>query len=306
MIRDKFFEEGSSGGYASIKAPKNFDLMWKKILAFEEKSGLSLDSPLTKDQYVLMFNSMRIRHVTTFFNYKSLLMTYIRFLIANDALPSEQEDVLASVTVDELKINEANGVQYYKNLNTLFEAIKDSISVSECYDPTLYDLSAVILFLAWYGLDEEEIIDYRKEFVLDDGLIIRGSKIEVPFNVLQFFTRLRDADGYYQQARGVIFHTYTYSENLIRTERNATITITMLQGLVNRLNALMDGAYSLKYRVVHQSGIFYRAYLLECESADFNLDDPAFASKVFCEDLTSKAKRTARARDYKLYKQLFY
>ena len=123
-----------------------------------------------------MFNSMRIRHVTTFFNYKSLLMTYIRFLIANDALPSEQEDVLASVTVDELKINEANGVQYYKNLNTLFEAIKDSISVSECYDPTLYDLSAVILFLAWYGLDEEEIIDYRKEFVLDDGLIIRGSK----------------------------------------------------------------------------------------------------------------------------------
>ena len=196
--------------------------------------------------------------------------------------------------------------EYYKNLNTLFEAIKDSISVSECYDPTLYDLSAVILFLAWYGLDEEEIIDYRKEFVLDDGLIIRGSKIEVPFNVLQFFTRLRDADGYYQQARGVIFHTYTYSENLIRTERNATITITMLQGLVNRLNALMDGAYSLKYRVVHQSGIFYRAYLLECESADFNLDDPAFASKVFCEDLTSKAKRTARARDYKLYKQLFY
>ena len=94
MIRNKFFEEGSSGGYASIKAPKNFDLMWKKILAFEEKSGLSLDSPLTKDQYALMFNSMRIRHVTTFVNYKSLLMTYIRFLIANDALPSEQEDVL--------------------------------------------------------------------------------------------------------------------------------------------------------------------------------------------------------------------
>ena len=34
MIRNKFFEEGSSGGYASIKAPKNFDLMWEKDPCF--------------------------------------------------------------------------------------------------------------------------------------------------------------------------------------------------------------------------------------------------------------------------------
>ena len=150
MIRNKFFEEGSSGGYASIKAPKNFDLMWKKILAFEEKSGLSLDSPLTKDQYVLMFNSMRIRHVTTFFNYKSLLMTYIRFLIANDALPSEQEDVLASVTVDELKINEANGVQYYKNLNTLS---RQSKTLSLFRSVTILPYTIFLrLFCFWPGM----------------------------------------------------------------------------------------------------------------------------------------------------------
>lgn len=304
MIRKKFFEDPSSI-YAS-KVQKNFNCMWRRLLAFEKKSGLSVDTPLTKEQYVDLFNSMRIRHTTTFFNYKSFLMAYIRYLIENGALPPEQENILSAVTVDDLKIDRSNGVQYYKNLSMLHKAIQDSISVSECYDPTLYDLAAVVLYLAWYGLSEEEIIDYQKEYVSDDGILIKGKKIEPPFEVLQVFTRLRDADGYYQQAKGIIFHTYAFSDHLIRTERNAVITITMLQGLLNRLNALMDGEYSLKYRVVYQSGIFYRAYLLECESSTFNLDDPDFASNVFCEDLSGKAKRTARIRDYKLYKQLFY
>lgn len=253
-----------------------------------------------------MFNSMRVRHTSIFFNYKSHVMSYVRYLIANGVLPAEQESILASVTVDDLKINETSGVQYYKNLGMLHQAIQDSIKVSECYDETLFDLPAVILYLAWFGLTEEQIINFPKEDVLDDGVMINGEKTEMPFEILQIFKRLRDAEGYYQQARGVIFRAYVYSDNLIRTERNSKINVSKMQGLVNRLNTLMDGTYSLRYNVIHQSGIFYRAHLLECESTQFNLEDPEFASKVFCEDLSSKVKHTARIRDYKLYKQLFY
>lgn len=305
MIRNKFFED-PDGGYAKVGVKKNFDIAWKKVLAYEEQTGQSLDNGLTKEQYVSMFNSMRVRHTSTFFNYKSHVMSYVRYLIANGVLPAEQESILASVTVDDLKINETSGVQYYKNLGMLHQAIQDSINVSECYDETLFDLPAVILYLAWFGLTEEQIINFPKEDVLDDGVMINGEKTEMPFEILQVFKRLRDAEGYYQQARGVIFRAYVYSDNLIRTERNSKINVSKMQGLVNRLNTLMDGAYSLRYNVIHQSGIFYRAHLLECESTQFNLEDPEFASKVLCEDLSSKVKRTARIRDYKLYKQLFY
>ena len=270
MIRNKFFED-PDGGYAKVGVKKNFDIAWKKVLAYEEQTGQSLDNGFTKEQYVSMFNSMRVRHTSIFFNYKSHVMSYVRYLIANGVLPAEQESILASVTVDDLKINETSGVQYYKNLGMLHQAIQDSIKVSECYDETLFDLPAVILYLAWFGLTEEQIINFPKEDVLDDGVMINGEKTEMPFEILQIFKRLRDAEGYYQQARGVIFR-----------------------------------AYSLRYNVIHQSGIFYRAHLLECESTQFNLEDPVFASKVFCEDLSSKVKHTARIRDYKLYKQLFY
>ena len=305
MIRNKFFED-PDGGYAKVGVKKNFDIAWKKVLAYEEQTGQSLDNGFTKEQYVSMFNSMRVRHTSIFFNYKSHVMSYVRYLIANGVLPAEQESILASVTVDDLKINETSGVQYYKNLGMLHQAIQDSIKVSECYDETLFDLPAVILYLAWFGLTEEQIIDFPKEDVLDDGVMINGEKIEMPFEILQIFKRLRDAEGYYQQARGVIFRAYVYSDNLIRTERNSKINVSKMQGLVNRLNTLMGGAYSLRYNVIHQSGIFYRAHLLECESTQFNLEDPEFASKVLCEDLSSKVKHTARIRDYKLYKQLFY
>ena len=50
---------------------------------------------------------------------------------------------------------------------------------------------------------------------------------------------------------------------------------------------------------------------MECESVEFDLGDPVFASKVFCEDFTGegtkyKVAHAARIQDYKLYKRLFY
>ena len=98
MIRNKFFED-PDGGYAKVGVKKNFDIAWKKVLAYEEQTGQSLDNGFTKEQYVSMFNSMRVRHTSIFFNYKSHVMSYVRYLIANGVLPAEQESILASVTV---------------------------------------------------------------------------------------------------------------------------------------------------------------------------------------------------------------
>ena len=81
--------------------------------------------------------------------------------------------------------------------------------------------------------------------------------------------------------------------------------------LVARANKVMDGEYSLELNMIRQSGIFFRAYQLECDSVKFDLSDPVFASKVFCEDFTGKTKKfkvahLSRIQDFKLYKQLFY
>ncbi len=313
MIRNKFFED-STGGFASVSSQSRFSRMWKKVLAFEERTGLSLDEGFTREQYVSLFNSMKIRHVNLFAtSYKSDLMRYVRYLIANKVLPEEQETILASITMDDLRIKSDEGeevVHYYKNVAMLREAIEDTINTSESYDETLHDLPAVMLYLAWYGLTEEQILNFRKDAVLEDGIMVDGVKIEIPFEIMQIIKRLRDADGYYQQARGVIFHKYVASDYLIRTERKEKITLDNLRTFLYRFNKISDKRYSLRYDVVHQSGIFYRAYILECESTGFNLNDPTFASKVFCEEFSNRTyqdrvKHKTRVKDYGLYKQLF-
>ncbi|OUO16175.1 hypothetical protein [Flavonifractor sp. An4] len=304
MIRKKFFED-SENGYSSFANLKVFDQVWKKVEAYEQEIGKSLDSGFTKEEFVAMFNSMRIRHTRTLPNHKAVVMFYIRYLIAHGVLPAEQEKILASVTVDDLSIKDGKHIYYHKNLATLQAAINDSVRSADSYDDTLYDLPSAILYLAWYGFTEDEIINFRKDAVLEDGVMKGDEKIEMPYEICRLFERLRDAEGYYQQARGLIFHKYMYSEYLIRTERNPQIDLDNMRGMLYRLNAIAGRVYSLRYDVVYTSGIFYRAYRLECESSSFNLDDPEFASKVFCEDLSNKAKRVARVRDYKLYKQLF-
>lgn len=311
MIRDKFFED-PTGGFAAVNNQSRFKRVWEMVLAFEERTGLSLDKGLTREQYVSLFNSMKIRHVNLFrSSYRPDLMCYVRYLIANNVLPKEQETILASITVDDLSIDNAEVVYYYKNINMLREAIEDTIKIAESYDETLYDLPAAILYLAWYGLTEEQIINFRKDAVLEDGIMVDGAKIEVPFGIMQVFSRLRDTDGYFQQARGVIFHKYVASDYLIRTERKAKITVDNLRTFLYRFNKISDRRYSLSYDVVHQSGIFFRAHILECESTKFDLNNPAFASKVFCEKFSNESyedyrRLRVRIKDYRLYKKLFY
>lgn len=305
MIRNTFFEDSV---YTSMGEVQQRELRrtLKKVAKFEESTGQSLEDGFTREQYVELFNSMRIRRTYNLFHFKSLLMKYVQYLIDDGSLDSEQRNILDSISPDDLST-----VYYYKNINMLYEAVKDTIESSECYDTATFDPPAVAIFLAWYGLTKEEIADYLKADVHDDGIIIKGEKITPPFSVLQFFTSMRDAEGYYQQAKGRIFHAYPYSDYLIRTRFNHHVKPSDVSFLVARTNKVMDGEYSLELNMIRQSGIFFRAYQLECNSVKFDLNDPVFASKVFCEDFTGSTKKfkvahTARIRDYKLYKQLFY
>lgn len=305
MIRNTFFE---SPGFTSMGKAQQRELQrtLKKVAQFEESTGQILEDGFTREQYVELFNSMSIRRTNSFFQFKSLLSRYIQYLITDGVLATEQFDVFDSLSIDDL-----SKVYYYKNINMLYEAIKDSIESAECYDSSSFDPSVVAIFLSWYGLTRDEIADYRKENVLDDGIIVKGEKITPPFPVLRFFTSLRDAEGYYQQAKGVIFHKYPHSDYLIRTRFKDHVKSIDVANLVARINQVMDGEYALELNMVRQSGIFFRAYQLECDSVTFDLGDPAFASKVFCEDFTGTTKKykvahLGRVRDYKLYKRLFY
>lgn len=312
MDRVNFFNSPDEG-YALVPQRQQFLKVWKKVLAFEESSGKSLDSGFTKEEYVALFNSILSRSTSTFFSDKKFVMYYIRYLVAHGALPAEQEKILAGVSAEDLRIKEENKdkIRYFKNLNHLHNCIKETVKTAARIDDSCWDVPSSILYLAWFGLTEEQVLTLPKTAVLEDGIILDGKKIEMPHFVTELLNRLKDSEGFNTKGKGIIFRKYIYSENLIRTEDSYQLSVFQMRASLSRMDKVTNHMYSLKYDVVYQSGVFYRAYMMECESTDFDLNDVQFASRVFCEDLTGKnpadpdKPRRERVRDYELYKQLF-
>lgn len=309
-MRKNFFTDQNEG-YASFPQQKQFTKTWNKVLAFEKNIGKSLDEGYTKEEYVELFNFMLVKKSSTFFNDKKAVLYYIRYMIAHGELPREQEEILSSVMAEDLSISLGSArITYFKDLNHLKAAIEDTILAANRIDDSVFDVPSAVLYLAWFGLTEEQILTLPKTAVDDDGVILNGEKIEMPFFVTDLLTHLRDAEGFETQGRGRIFRKYVYSENLIRTEDSHQLTVFQMRASLSRMDKYSNHEYSLKFDTARQSGIFYRAYMLEQKSSDFNLEDVEFASKVFCENLIGKNEKDIRKphrerlRDYALYKQL--
>lgn len=312
MNRTHFFED-TNGGFSSFSHPKHFIKTWNKVTAFEESIGKSLDDGYTKEEYIALFNFALARCSSTFYNDKKVVVFYVRYLIEHGVLPAKHEGILAGITADDLSIKDGSTrIRYFRNLNHLRDAIDDTVKSADRVDETMYDVPSAILYLAWYGLTEEQVLTLPKTAVLEDGIMLDGKKIEMPYFLTDLLVRLRDAEGFSTKGRGIIFRKYMYSENLIRTEDSDQVTVFQMRASLSRMDKVMDHAYSLKFDTARQSGIFYRAYMMECESNSFDLSDPEFAAKVFLEDF-SQVKNKAdpgkrlreRVRDYTLYKQLF-
>ncbi len=139
----------------------------------------------------------------------------------------------------------------------------------------------------------------------ESGIILNGIHIIMDGFVVNMLEQLRYSEGYYQQARGRILRKYVYSDYLIRSDRKHQIDLNGLRGILARMNNYSGRRFSLRYDVVYRSGVFYRAYLRECNGVHFELEDPKCASEIFGENLNVRSKLIATTREYDFYKQLF-
>lgn len=312
MNRKKYFDDPE--GSSSYPQAAQFQRTWNKVLKFEESFGKTLDEGYTREEYIRLFSSLLVQKTGTFLNDRKVVLHYVRYMISHQVLPEEHEQIIFSIKPEELSIKPEDGrIRYYKNLSMLREMIQSTIDAAARADDMVFDVPVSILYLAWFGLTEEEIINLPKDAVTYEGVTLNGQMISMPSFVTEILTRLRDADGYYKQSKGLTFMRYAESPNLIRTLASSQMTVLHMRRSLSRMDKILDHIGALRFEVVRLSGIFYRAYMLECESTKFNLDDLAFASKVFCEDFVNPKAKTdvqriyrQRMNDYTLYKRLFY
>ncbi len=284
-----------------------FDEMEK----FEQKSGLSIVDGLTRKQYIEMFNSMMIRHSTTFTAIKTEVRVYLRYLIERGVLDSSHDDIVNSIQFEDMSVDHPHHVRYFKDLLDLQHYIQLSLEEDKSIEPKKkFEIHIAILYLAWYGFSWEEVINVKKTDVVDGGVMRSGELIEMAPDVVSFLEKVKASEGYMQKARGDILRKYVPSEYLIRTERSEKLERNTLFAMIKRLNAVCDKRYSLLFETAHWSGVFYRAAQIEREYGENEFmrrvrDDWKFSSEVFDAEITSAQKLYNVLKDYKFYKQFF-
>lgn len=129
--------------------------------------------------------------------------------------------------------------------------------------------------------------------------------VSLPEDVAKLINYLAVSDGYSQQAKGVIFRRYVPSEYLIRTDRKECLDIPGMRMCLYRMNRITGRKFSLSYDTAFYSGVYFRAYMLECESDSFDLNNPDFAAKVLCTDTYTPSMHSAAPNNYNMFKKLF-
>ena len=270
------------------------NIVWKHISAFEETHGKPMEHGYTRQEYLALFASMNIRSASYFGKLRSAVKAYANYLVSKGLLSSDQPNTINKIKFTEVGIQTRNTskVIYFHSLEELEQAIRDTLDASESYDETRFDMAICALYLAWFGFDRNEIVLLLKRDVQKNGILRNGQLIPMPTSVCTILQRYCQAEGYFQQAKGVILHKYQPSEYLFRSTRLAQITdYSQLTSAINRFKSVLKGKYPLEYDIVRKSGILHRVHKLdlngELKSCAELQDDLQLAAVVFENTLTS-------------------
>ena len=284
---------------------RNFTKTMEHLSNFERDIGKTIEQGFTRDEYIAYF-SRTCGRSSTFVTRKSIIKAYVTYLVNLGELPKEHEQILTKLKFEDLefagsvKSAESSGarIAYFKNLSSMQNSINKTLEETECFDKSKYDTATAILYLAWFGVTRKEIVDIKKNDLRAGGVFVGDRFIKLPNEIFSFLSLYAGSDGYYQQAKGVILRKYVESEYLIRTDRCAHLDEGKILANLSRMNAVTKKKYSLTYDTAYDSGLFFRAYMRECEEEDFNIISMAD------HDLTEDQKMHL-AKNYAAYKKLF-
>jgi len=292
----------------ACKDPNN--IVWRQIQTFEKAIGKTLASGYTKQEYIALFESMNLRSANYFNNRRSAVNAYVIYLVNKGLLTPDHPATIIQIKYSDLNLETKPASEkkmYYYSLEELNTAIQETLSMSKSYDESRFDMAICALYLSWFGFDRDEIISLLKSDICETGVFRQNRLVPIPSSVCMRLLHYAEAEGYEQQAKGIIFHRYQPSQYLFRSTRLAQITdYSQLTSAINRFNAVSSGIHSLEYDIVRKSGILNRVYHLDITGQLVPISELqnnlSLASAVFESSVKTKSAATAWTEDYILYK----
>lgn len=306
--RRQFIESYVSDNRFTELSIRTFGDIWKRIGKAEEALEKSLEEGYSKEDYINLLERLNIATIPVLTVMKSKILQYIKYLNAEGVIPDQCVKELESVTIKDLKVAGYYDRRYFKDFESLQDAIDSTLIAAERVDDAIFGTAITAIYLAWCGLTIEEAVQVKKADVLDDCIVTAGKTISPLTQIMEYIKDYRDATEYQSLGRAIITLKYVPSEWLLRNTRcDHFDSGTRLRISINQFgNSSEESKNLFNYDKIYWSGIYSRAYIHERTYGVIQANDVPKIEEIFGEKYPNVALANRRLYDYHLFREHFF
>lgn len=281
---------------------------------FNQKSETNF-SDLKKDDLIEMFSLSSTTSISYFTSHKSKINDFAKWMYENGLGTSEILSSIASINYSDINQNRVKlfRTYYFRDIYDLYATLN---AVFQEYDSE-FDTFKTAAILVWSGIEINALSDVlKKDLNVGDKTIIHPKTKETvnlpsePDEIIYFLERYKDADSYdTNKLRGRSI-SYLKSEYLLRTYKNAHLTIKQANHLsvaANRIAKKHDRVF--QWSKIYLSGLYYRIYQFENKNGEID-SNVQMLKEFFYPDkgMTNQLKSTLiqKYKEYREFKEYAY
>ncbi len=267
-------------------------------------------SDFSQEELKAALESLNLTTVNGFNSEKSVTLKYFKWLAQRGKIDPREMDYLKKIRFEDVSGASVYEKYYFKNISELLTQISYLIEEAGGLDKAEYDTQKASLYLAWYGVKKETLVQIKKAHVSEtEGTVLleqEGRYLFLPENIMSFLRSYKEAKGYYRMMKAEVFMPYKPSEFLIRTNKKTQMDTRLVTAMVNRFSDIdSEKNIHLSYDKIYWSGMFSRAYEYEQINGEILKNKKDLLEKLFRERYSSMAHANMRLKEYQRYKEVF-
>lgn len=214
------------------------------------------DSLRGDDFIYILSQTLRVADGRMLVRYKSILRNFLTYCDGNAT--EEQLEDLSRVSYKDISIGLDNCI--FKNFQDLWDTLEYDLSQFPRELDASYDTARAIIYLTFYGVSKEELIEIKKDDLKENEnkIIVGEREVEIDPQLSRFLGYYKNSAGYKVSAKSgsLKFCWYKDTDYLLRNKTSEKLNTNTVFQTVSKLNRNIDAGISLV--AVAKSGRMYR------------------------------------------------
>lgn len=277
---------------------------------FEYKSDVAY-ADLTKQDFIDMLSQAACMSINSFLSYKSTINDFIKWMYEQGYGSEQLSKDFAQIQYADVNRSAFYNRYYFSDLQDLFSTLETIFEDRG----SEFDTFKAAALLIWYGIEPKEVLEILKSNLNEDEDTIEnpatGQIIKLNKDVSYFLAKYKNDDTYDSRKMGGRVLSYVKSKYLLRSYRNAHLTLSQLSNAQSSTLKIADEhGKQFQWKRIYLSGLYYRMYEFEQANGEISRSDFEVLKAFFKmqDDLTPQRKTDLlrKLSEYQEFKSYMY